>query len=109
MVEKKKIELLLTSASSSTQSSRINDSSKDLGKDLSYLNVKENQVDDLRKIIISKNDEINLLREQINENDGLIVEYQNLKDKLQKELSQAHSKMDGKAYLIGTSTLYGIL
>ena len=60
---KEKTELLLTSASSWDESSRINDSLEDLAKVLSYLNVKENQVDDLRKSITSKNDEINLLRE----------------------------------------------
>ena len=39
---------------------------------------------DLRKNIINKNDEINLLKEQINEKNGKIVEYQNIKDNLQK-------------------------
>jgi flagellar biosynthesis chaperone FliJ len=99
-LEKEKSELKCLNPSS-VQSSTSVDPSEELAKVLSDLNIKEIEVDDMKRMITSKNDEIDIFKDQLKEKDGVIAKYQKLKEKLQKDLEKAQGKLTGKPYLIG--------
>jgi hypothetical protein len=86
---------------SSVQSCTSKYPSEELVKALYDLNIKEIEIDDLKIMITCKNDEIDILKDQLKEKDGVIDKYQKLKAKLQKDSEQVQDKLTCKPYLIG--------
>jgi hypothetical protein len=55
----------------------------------------------MRRMITSKNDEIDIFKDQLKEKDEIIAKYHKFKAKLHKDYEQAQGKLIGKPYLIG--------
>jgi hypothetical protein len=72
-----------------------------LAKTLSYLNLKEVEVENLRRTIFLWNDELNILREQLIDKDKSIAKYHKIKAKFQ-EVEKLQGKMIGKPHMIRT-------
>jgi hypothetical protein len=72
---------------------------------LSDLNFKEVEIENLKKSVVVQNDELNILRDQMNDKDKTITQYQRTKSKLQEDFDLLKNKLVGKSYLIGARHL----
>jgi chromosome segregation ATPase len=86
-VYEKQIEALKKGISSS-QSSEPTYPSEELTRALSELNIKGVEIEKLKKSVSTQNDEIKVFKEQLNEKDKIIEQYQKLKAKLQVDVEQ---------------------
>jgi hypothetical protein len=89
----KQIEIL-KGGSSSSQLPESTDMTEGLSRTLAYLNLKEVEIEKMKKTIATQN-------EEIKDKDKVIGEYQMLKAKMLTDMEQMKNKLSGKPYLIG--------
>ena len=69
------------------------------------LNIVEVQVEDLKKTIVTRNDEIHVLKERLKEKEGIIYKDEDNKRKLWKQLQNVKNTFTMKPSLIGERNL----
>jgi hypothetical protein len=84
----------LKGGSSLLQSEKSSDPTTGLSKALADLNLKEVEIDKLKKTISTQN-------EEIKDKDKVIEEYKKLKAKMLTDIEKMKNKLSGKPYLIG--------
>jgi chromosome segregation ATPase len=79
--------------------------SVELSKALSEINQKGFEIEKLKKIVSSHQEEIKTFQDQITDKDKVISEYQRIKSNLVADIEKLKHKKAGKAYLIGARHL----